>query len=184
MKQVILFLAEGFEEVEALTTVDYLRRKDIIVDIVSITKEEKVKGAHNIMVLSDKTIEDIKDIESYDAVIIPGGLPGATNLRDNSQVIETVKKINESGKLTAAICAGPIVLQKAGVIKDKKVTSYPGFEDELKSGIYTHENVVRDGNVITARGPALAVDFAIEIIKYLLGEGKAEELKQDILYKK
>ena len=128
-------------------------------------------------------MNDIKDIDDYDAVIIPGGLPGATNLRDNDKVIDVVKKINENGKLTAAICAGPIVLERAGIIKDKKVTSYPGFEDDLKNGVYIEQNVVRDGSIITARGPALAVDFAIEIIKYLLGEEKSEELKKDILYK-
>lgn len=183
MKKVILFLAEGFEEVEALTVVDYLRRKDINVDIVSITEGNEVKGAHEIIVLADKTMNDIKDIDDYDAVIIPGGLPGATNLRDNDKVIDVVKKINENGKLTAAICAGPIVLERAGIIKDKKVTSYPGFEDDLKNGVYIEQNVVRDGSIITARGPALAVDFAIEIIKYLLGEEKSEELKKDILYK-
>ncbi|CAK7065768.1 DJ-1 family glyoxalase III [Tissierella sp.] len=183
MKKVILFLAEGFEEVEALTVVDYLRRKDINVDTVSITEDNEVKGAHEIVVLADKTINDIKDIDDYDAVIIPGGLPGATNLRDNDKVIDVVKKINENGKLTAAICAGPIVLERAGIIKDKEITSYPGFEDDLKNGVYIEKNVVRDGNIITARGPALAVDFAIEIIRYLLGEEKAEELKKDILYK-
>jgi 4-methyl-5(b-hydroxyethyl)-thiazole monophosphate biosynthesis len=183
MKKVILFLAEGFEEVEALTVVDYLRRKDINVDTVSITEDNEVKGAHEIVVLADKTINDIKDIDDYDAVIIPGGLPGATNLRDNDKVIDVVKKINENGKLTAAICAGPIVLERAGIIKDKEITSYPGFEDDLKNGVYIEQNVVRDGSIITARGPALAVDFAIEIIKYLLGEEKSEELKKDILYK-
>ncbi|WP_353095945.1 DJ-1 family glyoxalase III [Tissierella praeacuta] len=183
MKKAILFLAEGFEEVEALTVVDYLRRMDVDVHIVSITKEYKVKGAHNIVVLADKTIDDIKDIESYDAVIIPGGLPGATNLRDNNKVIDIVKKINNDGKLAAAICAGPIVLEKAGIIKEKKVTSYPGFEGDLKDGVYIEQDVVRDGNIITARGPALAVNFAIEIVKYLLGEKEAEELKKDILYK-
>lgn len=184
MKRVILFLAEGFEEVEALTVVDYLRRKDIIVDTVAITEEKKVKGAHEIVVLADKTINDIKDIDSYDAVIIPGGLPGATNLRDNIQVIDIVKKINKNDRLVAAICAGPIVLERAGVIHGKNVTSYPGFEDDLINGVYIDDNVVRDCNIITARGPALAVDFALEIIKYLIGEEKAEELKKDILYKK
>ena len=183
MKKVILFLAEGFEEVEALTVVDYLRRKNINVDTVSITEDNKVKGAHDIIVLADKTIDEIKDIGSYDAVIIPGGLPGATNLRDNDKVIDIVKKTDKYSGLVAAICAGPIVLERAGVINGKNVTSYPGFEEELKSGIYIEENVLRDCNIITARGPALAVDFAIEIIEYLLGEEKAKELKDDILYK-
>lgn len=181
--KVIVFLANGFEEVEALTTVDYLRRKGIVVDTVSITDEKKVVGAHEVPVLADKSIDEIKDLDSYEGVIIPGGLPGATNLRDNNRVIEIVKTLYNNGKLAAAICAGPIVLARAGIINGKRVTSYPGFEAELKDGIYEEKNVVADGNIITARGPALAVDFAIEIIKYLLGVEKAEELKKDILYK-
>lgn len=180
--KVLLFLADGFEEVEALTVVDYLRRKGIVVDTVSITEDKKVKGAHGVIVISDKLMSEIEEIDFYDGVIIPGGLPGATNLRDSEKVVDIVKRLDENNKLTAAICAGPIVLQKSGIIKDKKITSYPGFEEELKDGNYTEENVVRDGNVITARGPALAVDFAIEIIEYLLGEEKAKELKKDILY--
>lgn len=181
--RVILFLAEGFEEVEALTSVDYLRRKDIVVDIVSITKEKYVKGAHEIVVLADKAIDEIGDIGSYDGVIIPGGLPGAINLRDNSEVIEVVKEVFDRDKLVAAICAGPIVLERAGIIAGRKVTSYPGFSGYLKGSIYEEDNVVVDGNIITARGPALAVDFALAIVGYLLGEEKAEELKKDILYR-
>lgn len=181
--KIIVFLAEGFEEVEALTVVDYLRRKDIQVDTISITEEKEVIGAHNIRVIADKTIGEIEDINLYKGAIIPGGMPGATNLRDDKRVIDIIKSLYEEDKLTAAICAGPIVLEKAGIIKGKNITSYPGFEGELKDGIYREESVVRDNNIITARGPALAVDFAIEIIRYLLGEEKAEELKKDILYK-
>lgn len=180
--KVIVFLAEGYEEVEALTVVDYLRRMHIRVDTVSITGERKVKGAHDIVVLADKLINEIEDINTYHGVIIPGGLPGATNLRDSDKVIDLVKEVNKNKQLVAAICAGPVVLQQAGIIKDKKVTSYPGFEGELKDGIYKEEPVITDGNIITARGPALAVDFAIEIVKYFLGNGKVEELKKNILY--
>lgn len=180
--KVLLFLAHGFEEVEALTLVDYLRRMDIVVDTVSIKKDLKVKGAHDIWVMADKFIDDIENINSYKGAIIPGGLPGATNLRDDSRVIDIIKEMNENDKLVGAICAGPIVLERAGIIKGKNLTSYPGFEEDLKDGNHLGENVVRDGNMITSRGPALAVDFAIEIVEYLLGEEKAEELKKDILY--
>ena len=179
---IIVFLADGFEEVEALTVVDYLRRKDILVDTVSITDDTKVKGAHNITVIADKKIAAIDDLASYDGVVIPGGMPGATNLRDDERVIDIIKELNNRDKLVAAICAGPIVLERAGIIKGKRVTSYPGFEDVFKNSIYIEKPVVRDGNIITSRGPALAVDFAIEIITYLLGEDKGMELKKDILY--
>ncbi|MCK9444299.1 MAG: DJ-1/PfpI family protein [Tissierellaceae bacterium] len=181
--KVILFLADGFEEVEALTTVDYLRRQGIVVDTASITDDLKVRGAHNIVVLADRTLADLSESREYDGVIIPGGIPGATNLRDNSKVIEVVREVYNNGKLAAAICAGPIVLERAGIIRDKKVTSYPGFSGDLKDSIYDEEDVVVDGNIITARGPALAVDFAIEIIRYLLGDKEVQNLKRDILYK-
>lgn len=180
--KVLLFLADGFEEVEAITVVDYLRRMDIVVDTISITDDLKVRGAHDINVIADKKIDDLKDINSYNGVIIPGGLPGATNLRDNNRVIEIVNKMSEDDKLLAAICAGPIVLEKAGLIKGKNITSYPGFEDDLKDGNHIGQKVVKDSNMITARGPALAVDFAIEIVGYLLGGSRAIELKKDILY--
>ncbi|WP_129723901.1 DJ-1 family glyoxalase III [Xylanivirga thermophila] len=183
MMKAIVFLAEGFEEVEALTVVDYLRRKDIGVDTVSITQNNMVKGAHDITLIADKKIDDINNLDRYDGAIIPGGMPGAINLRDNARVIEILSIMNKDDKMVAAICAGPIVLQRAGIIAGKRVTSYPGFEEKLKDSIYMEEPVVRDGNIITSRGPALAVDFAIEIIKYLRGEEKAEELKEDILYK-
>ncbi len=180
--KIVLFLADGFEEVEALTVVDYLRRMEIEVDMVSITNGSKVKGAHNIEVTVDKTIEEFS-YKDYDGVILPGGMPGASNLRDNNIVIETVKYLNENNKLIGAICAAPIVLAKAKIIKDKNITSYPGFEDVLKEGNYIVQGVVVDGNTITGRGPAYAVNFAIEIVNYLLDDDKAIELMKDILYK-
>ena len=181
--KIMVFLANGFEEVEALTVADYLRRMDITVDTVSITYEAKVTGAHDITVLADKTLENIQDLSAYAGVVIPGGLPGATNLRDEPKVIDIVKTMNQNKKLTAAICAGPIVLERAGIIEGKKITSYPGFKDQLTGAIYQEQAVVRDGNIITARGPALAVDFAIAIVRYLLGDEEASKLKANILYK-
>lgn len=181
--KVIVFLAEGFEEVEALTVVDYLRRiSNITVHMVSIGEGLQVLGAHNIEVKADKNIKELQDLTSYDAVVIPGGMPGATNLRDNKDVIKMVKEINTGGKLVAAICAGPIVLEEAKIIDGKEVTSYPGFDKDLPNSVYRKDDVVIDGNIITARGPAKAVDFSIEIVKYLVGEEQAEELKANILY--
>ena len=180
--KIIVFLADGFEEIEALTVVDYLRRMDIEVETISIKDDYNVKGAHQIQVLADGGINNIKNLEDYAGLVIPGGMPGASNLRDDKRVIDIVKKMYKEEKLVAAICAGPIVLEKAGIIKGKKVTSYPGFEEQLKDGNYTEDIVAIDGNIITARGPYLATDFAIEIISYLLGEDKVEKLKKDILY--
>ncbi len=182
--KLILFLADGFEEIEALTPVDYLRRVDVTIDTVSITNEKEVRGAHNIRVIADKTIDDLEDLEAYDGVIIPGGIPGATNLRDNPRVIGLVQKMNNQGKLASAICAGPIVLEKAGILGGKKLTSHPGFSQEFKDYDYQEDNVVVDGNIITSRGPALAVDFTIEIARFLLGDQAVEKIKKSILYNK
>ncbi|HSH36557.1 DJ-1 family glyoxalase III [Schnuerera sp.] len=180
MKKVLLLLAKGFEEVEALTTVDYLRRMDIIVDTCSIGEIE-VQGAHRIIVKADKKIDQINSIKSYDGLVIPGGLPGATNLRDDNRVIKLVKEFNKDEKLIGAICAGPIVLQRAGIITGKRVTSYPGFDNDLKESEYKDDLVVQDGNIITARGPAVAVYFALKLVENLVGKKKEEELKKDIL---
>lgn len=181
MGKVLVLLADGFEEVEALTPVDYLRRIGIDVVMVSINKDLKVKGSHGIEVLANKTLDEIQGIINYRGIIIPGGMPGASNLRDDERVIELVQNFNSEGKMVAAICAGPIVLQKAGILKNRKVTSYPGFEVELKDSIYKKDIVVQDGNIITARGPATAVYFTIKIAEHLKGEEKGKEIKKAIL---
>ncbi len=181
MKKILIMLADGFEEVEALTVVDYLRRVDIVCDICSIMDRTKVRGAHSIVVEADKKLDEIVDYDKYDGIVLPGGLPGATNLRDNVKVIELVQKLYEDDKLIAAICAGPIILERAGIIEGKDITSYPGFEEDLKAGDYKEDLVVQDGNIITARGPAIAVYFALYIVEYLVGKDKKELLKKDIL---
>lgn len=181
MSRVIVLLAEGFEEIEALTPVDYLRRTGVEVDMVALTEDLIVEGAHGIKVVANKQINEVLDYDNYNGVIIPGGLPGATNLRDDNRVIKLVEKFNEKKRLVAAICAGPIVLARAGIIKERCVTSYPGFQKDLADGKYKQDIIVQDGNIITARGPAIAVYFAIRISEYLQGIEKAEELKKSIL---
>jgi len=180
---VIVFLAEGFEEVEALTVVDYLRRvKPITVDMIAIGDSLLVSGSHHIEVKADKHIDDLANHDAYEAVIIPGGMPGAAHLRDDQRVIKIVREMNEVGKLVAAICAGPIVLEKATIIDGKKMTSFPGFEKDFPNSIYLADAVVRDKNIITSRGPGTAVDFALEIVTILAGEKEAETLRKNILY--
>jgi 4-methyl-5(b-hydroxyethyl)-thiazole monophosphate biosynthesis len=181
VNKVLVMLANGFEEVEALTVVDYLRRTGIEVKMVSTEKGLEVEGAHGIKVLGDLMIDDIKAPLNYRGIFIPGGLPGATNLRDDSRVTDLVKTLADGGKMIASICAGPIVLCKAGVIDGKKVTSYPGYARELVGAVYKEDLVVRDGNIITSRGPATAVYLAMEIIRYLQGEEKLRELRKAIL---
>lgn len=182
---VIVFLAEGFEEVEAVTVVDYLRRvKQITVQMIAIGDSLLVSGSHHIEVKADKHIDDLPKLDAYEAVIIPGGMPGAANLRDDQRVVKIVEKMNEAGKLVAAICAGPIVLEKAKIIDGKKMTSYPGFEKEFPNSIYQEDAVVRDKNIITSRGPGKSVDFALAIVSVLAGEKEAEILRKNILYDK
>ncbi|MBO0544464.1 DJ-1/PfpI family protein [Clostridium botulinum] len=166
MTKILVFIAEGFEEIEALTIVDVLRRANIQCDMCSIASNKEIKGAHNILVNVDKTLEEIKSNE-YNGLVIPGGMPGATNLRDNNKLIDLVKEFNKDKKLIAAICAGPIVLSKANIIKGKEVTSYPGFEEDLKEGLYKEDLVVQDGNIITSRGPSAAMYFAFKILENL-----------------
>jgi 4-methyl-5(b-hydroxyethyl)-thiazole monophosphate biosynthesis len=185
MKNVIVFLAPGFEEVEALTVVDYLRRiKSIRVDMVAIGDSLMVFGRHQIAVKADHHIDDLQNLDAYTAVVIPGGMPGAANLRDDPRVIKIVSDMAAAGKVVAAICAGPIVLAKAGIIAGKKLTSYPGFETDLPDSIYQQDAVVRDGNLITARGPGKAVDFALELVSVLAGANEVETLRKNILYDK
>ena len=179
MKKVAVLLADGFEEIEALTVVDILRRAEVQCDMVSIG-EINVIGGHNIKVTADMRIDE--DLSSYDMVVLPGGIPGATNLQANTKVIELVRNFYSNNKFVAAICAAPIVLKTAGIIEGKNITSYPGYEDELEGGnnIDT-ENVVVDGNIITSRGPATSMLFAYKILE-VLGNDKHESLSEGMMF--
>lgn len=181
MSKILVLLADGFEEVEAITCVDYLRRASLDAIMVSTMESLDVKGAHGIQVKADMFLKDVKERNHYRGIIIPGGLPGATNLRDNEAVIELVQNFNEDKKMISAICAGPIVLERAGILEAKKATSYPGFGKELKGAQLKEDIVVRDDNIITSRGPATAVYFALEIIEYLHSGDKEKEVKKSIL---
>lgn len=184
MKKMLMLLAEGFEEVEAVTVIDYLRRMNIIVDTCSINGERKVIGGHRITIETDKDIDKINSIKGYDGLIIPGGREAAIHLRDDGRVIELIKAFHDEGKILVAICAGPIVLNRAGILNGRKVTSYPGFDNDLKNSEYKDDIIVEDGNIITARGPAVAVYFALKLIEILAGEERVGELRNDILLDK
>ena len=174
MKRVSILLATGFEEIEALAPLDVLRRLNYDVELISMTNSYYVKSSHGVDIKADKLF-DLEIINS-NAVIIPGGLPGATNLRDDDRVISLVKKFFNDNKLVAAICAGPIVLGKANILEGLEATSYPGFEEALKCKEYREDKVIVSKNVITSRGPATAFDFAFAIAKYLgLDVSKLEE---------
>lgn len=182
MKKVLVFIADGTEEVEVLTVVDYLRRAEIDVDLVSVMGRKEITGAHDIKIVADKVIEDI-DEKGYDAVYSPGGIPGAEHIRDNEKVIEIYKKMNDEEKIVSALCAAPIVLEKAEVIKDKDYTCYPSFEEKIDLGNFKEDIVVKDKNVITGRGPAIAAELAFKLIEELEGKEKREEVEEGTLYK-
>ena len=163
MRAAVLFM-NGFEEVEGLTVVDMLRRLGIECDIVG--KDALVTGSHNITIKSDRLLDEVK-AEDFNAIILPGGLPGATNLRDDEKVISIVKNMNEAGKIVAAICAAPMVLERAGVLSGREFTAYPGVGEKISIGSFKEELVVKDGNIITSEGPATSMEFAFAIAEAL-----------------
>ncbi|MBI4556109.1 MAG: DJ-1/PfpI family protein [Candidatus Hydrogenedentes bacterium] len=167
MPSVLVPLAQGCEEVEATTIIDVLRRANINV-VTAGLDSHPVTGSHGIKFIPDRTLEAaMKD--DFDMVVLPGGLPGADNLNNDPRVHEILKKTAAAGKCTGAICAAPVVLAKAGLLKGKSATSYPGFLDKMGLPDVTvkKDRVVRDGKVITSRSPGTAMDFALEIVEML-----------------
>ena len=181
MKKVLVFIADGTEEVEVVTVVDYLRRAEIEVDLVSVMEGRKIKGAQEIYMGADKTVEEVKAAD-YDAFYVPGGLPGATNIRDNEMAINLLKEGFENNKIISALCAAPIVLEKAGVLENKNYTCYPSFEEKIQAGNFKEDNIVVDGNIITGRGPAIAASLAYKLIEVLVGKEKSDEVREGTLY--
>lgn len=181
MKRVLVLLAKGFEEIEALSVVDVLRRGGLVCDMCSL-EGNHVLGTHNIEVKANTTIENLDSDNEYDAVVLPGGLPGAYNLRDDNRVKELVQRYNKDGKIVAAICAAPEALESFGILDNKNCTSYPGFIQDKNKVIYIEDKtVVVDGNIITSRGPATAIEFSLEILKQLGYENSYEDIKEGML---
>ncbi len=180
MKKAFVFLATGFEEVEATGTIDVLRRGEIETTVVSITGNLKVAGAHSLELVADKLFDET-DFTDADALILPGGMPGSSNLNAYEPLKELLLKQFNSNKLVAAICAAPLVLGGLGILKGKRATCYPSFEPQLIGAIVTDEPAVIDGNVITGRGPGLVFDFALAIVKVLKGKAIAEEVASGML---
>lgn len=179
MTKAIVPLADGFEEIEAITVVDVLRRAGVKVTVAGVTGLD-VTGSHGISVRADKRLADAAK-DTYDAVVLPGGMPGATHLRDDSGVQALVRAQHEAGRRVAAICAAPIALSRAGVLRGKKATSFPGFGDQLECGQYVDDRVVTDGMVTTSRGPGTALEFALSLVAQLRGADAAETLARQML---
>ncbi len=175
---VYLFLADGFEEVEAITPIDYIRRCNIEVCSVGINGK-RIKGAHGLVIEADMEISEFNPSQVNDMLILPGGLQGTQNLKSNSKVIESLKNLCDTGSI-AAICAAPSILGELGLLKGKKACCFPGFEKYLKGAKISFEPVAVDGNIITSRGPGTAQQFSFEIIKYLLDREKSDEIAQQV----
>lgn len=175
----LVILAEGNEEVEALTQVDLLRRVDIKVTVAGLNGIE-VKGSHNIVVKADIPLEKFSG--EFDAVVVPGGMPGTVYLCKSEAVLSTVRNAYNKGLLCAAICAAPLVLEAAGILEGKKFTCYPGIEEKIDNGTFCKDKVVVDGTIITSRGVGTAIPFALAIVEYLLGKEKSDELAKQIVF--
>lgn len=175
-----VFFGEGFEEVEALTTVDFLRRAGYDVETVSVSSSCRVTGSHGVEIKTDYAISDIS-VSAMDMIVLPGG-PGHKNLEKCSHLMKRVKKFNEEGKFLAAICAAPSILGRAGVLEGKKATCFPGYETELKGAEYTGAEAEWDKNVITGRSAGCSVAFALKIVEAVSGKEAAQKLSDSIYY--
>ncbi len=174
---VYVFLADGFEEIEALACVDILRRAEVEVNTVSVNGNETVNGAHNIVVKADIT-SDMVDKSVVECAVYPGGMPGAETLSSGQDTTpnEIAQYCVENDILVGAICAAPLVLGRLSLLENKNATCYPGFENELKGSNPTGERVTVDGNIVTGRGPGCSIDFALALVSKL----KSEELALNI----
>jgi 4-methyl-5(b-hydroxyethyl)-thiazole monophosphate biosynthesis len=177
--KIFIFLADGFEEIEAISTIDILRRGELDVTTVSIMGKKPVTGAHNITVVADQLFEET-DFSDGEMLVLPGGMPGASNLNAHEELKSLIKQYAATKKI-AAICAAPLVLGGLGLLQGKNATAYPGFENTLIGADFIEDKVVQDGNIITGRGPGFAFDFGLAIVADLQGQAKADEVAAGML---
>lgn len=177
---VAVLLADGFEEIEAITSIDVLRRAGLNTKTLAL-RDAKVTGANNVAIEADSLLSDEMSSQ-FDMIVLPGGLPGAEHLRDDARVIEMVSKHYKAGKHVAAICAAPIVLGKAGILEGKMATCYPSFEKQLIGANVSEERVVVDGKIITSRGPGTSLEFALTLVKELKGQTTRDELAAGMIF--
>lgn len=177
----LIYIAEGFEECEALITVDLLRRAGIRIDTVSISNEKAVKSSHNVTIMCDYVLSEVNPDE-YDVLIMPGGKAGTANLEACDAVKEAFSRHCAEGKLTCAICAAPSILGHLGMLKGKKYTCFPSFDESSFGGEYQMMLAVRDGNIITGRGMGATIEFAREILKTVLSDEEMKAVEAGIQY--
>ncbi|MFT0803366.1 DJ-1 family glyoxalase III [Bacillus swezeyi] len=181
MKKAFVFLIEGFEEIEAIATIDILRRAEVETVTVSLDQTRSVKGGHDIVVEADRMYEDA-DFDEADMLILPGGNVGSKKMLEHQGLHQTLKEAAAAGKYVAAICAATMTLGKTGLVSGKKATCYPGVEKELTGAdVITNEPVVTDGKIITSRGPATTIPFALKLAELLSGKEKSDEVAKGML---
>lgn len=182
MNTMYVFLADGFEEIEALAPVDVMRRAGLAVTTVSVTNNLIVIGAHGIPVVADAMFDELNYTDAS-LLFLPGGLPGATNLEAHAGLCQLLTaKATQEDVVISAICAAPLVLGGLGLLNGKRATCYPGFEDTMQGAEYTAEKVTVDGNIFTACGPAAAWDLGFTFVEHFCGDGKAEELRKGMQF--
>ena len=179
---VYVHLAEGFEEIEALTVVDLMRRAQIDVQTVAMGEDKMVTGAHGIAVQAD-ILQEEADYSASEMLVLPGGMPGTTHLMENETLGREIQSYVQIGRWVAAICAAPMVLGHLGVLEGKQATIYPGMEMHLIGATPIHEQkVVKDGRIITSKGPGTAMDFALALVEELKGKSAADELRGELVF--
>ena len=181
MAKIYQFMAEGFEDVEALAPVDILRRGGQEIVMVSITGSEYVTSAHGVAVKADALFEEV-DLGDADLLMLPGGLPGSTNLNAHEGLRKAIVEHYNAGKRIAAICAAPMVFGSLGLLEGKRATCYPGCEGTMIGADYTKELVTIDGNIITGEGPAAAFPYAYTILEILAGKDVADQLREGMMF--
>lgn len=178
---VYVFLANGFEEIESLAVVDIFRRGGVDIKTVSVTGDECATTSHGITIKADLKIEDA-DLSDADLLVLPGGMPGATNLNEHEGVRKALLAQNAKGGRIAAICAAPMVLGGLGLLKGKRATCYPGFEKYMEGATYTSELFTVDGNITTGRGPAATLPFAYALLESFVGKEATDAIRSGMIY--
>jgi 4-methyl-5(b-hydroxyethyl)-thiazole monophosphate biosynthesis len=181
MARILVYLAPGFEEIEAVTIIDLLRRADIDVTVAGL-EQNTVTGSHGITVKCDAFYQDINP-DDFDYLILPGGQPGTNNLKNDARVKAALQSFERKNKIIGAICAAPTVLQEAGVLNNKRLTCYPSEKGKFEAALYREDKVVSDGNIITSRGVGTAIDFALDLIGKIKGGQTKQEIAERILWK-
>ena len=181
MSRLGIFIADGCEEVEALTVVDIVRRAKLEIDMISINGTKQVTSSRNVTFMTDTTKEEA-DFSAYDGIILPGGMPGTVHLGEDDTVSQVIREFAKEGKLVAAICAAPSVLGQAGILNGKKAACHPGFEEKLTGAEVFFSPVVCDGNVITSRGMGTAVPFGLAVARYFTDDATIEHVKAGLVY--